>query len=93
MPFLTSLDENAYVKGSRDPLGLVPVWSRFGRDVVGTQTLKLARRMREGCVDPSMWSRLTSSVGSVRSRLPSQTLRSKGNPWSYLPKAVTPETP
>jgi hypothetical protein len=38
MPFLTSLDENAYVKGSRDPLGLVPVWSRFGRDVVGNLT-------------------------------------------------------
>src|SRR6185503_18065596 len=38
MPFLTSLDERAYVKGSRDPLGLVPIWSRFGRDVVGNLT-------------------------------------------------------
>lgn len=38
MPFLTSLDERAHVKGSRDPLGLVPVWSRFGRDVVGNLT-------------------------------------------------------
>jgi hypothetical protein len=38
MPFLTALDERALVKGSRDPLGLVPVWSRFGRDVVGNLT-------------------------------------------------------
>src|SRR4051812_18528597 len=38
MPFLTSLDERAHVKGSRDPLGLVPVWSRFGREVVGNLT-------------------------------------------------------
>jgi hypothetical protein len=37
-PFLTALDERARVKGSRDPLGLVPVWSRFGRDVVGNLT-------------------------------------------------------
>jgi hypothetical protein len=38
MPFLTSLVERAHVKGSRDPLGLVPIWSRFGRDVVGNLT-------------------------------------------------------
>src|SRR6266581_9058994 len=35
MPFLTDLDERAQIKGSRDPLGLVPIWSRFGREVVG----------------------------------------------------------
>jgi len=35
MPFLTDLDSRAEIKGSRDPLGLVPVWSRFGRKVVG----------------------------------------------------------
>jgi hypothetical protein len=34
-PFLTDQDSRATVKGSRDPLGLVPVWSRFGRYVVG----------------------------------------------------------
>lgn len=40
MPFLTDLDENARVKGSRDPLGIVPVWSSrsFGRAVVGNLT-------------------------------------------------------
>ena len=38
MPFLTELDERAEVKGSRDPLGLVPIWSKFGRDVVGNLT-------------------------------------------------------
>jgi hypothetical protein len=38
MPFLTELDERAEVKGSRDPLGLVPIWSRFGREVVGNLT-------------------------------------------------------
>jgi hypothetical protein len=38
MPFLTELDERAEVKGSRDPLGLVPVWSKFGRKVVGNLT-------------------------------------------------------
>ena len=38
MPFFTDLDERAQVKGSRDPLGLVPVWSRFGREVVGNLT-------------------------------------------------------
>ena len=38
MPFLTDLDERAEVKGSRDPLGLVPIWSKFGRDVIGNLT-------------------------------------------------------
>lgn len=38
MPFLTDLDSRAQVKGSRDPLGFVPVWSRFGRKVVGNLT-------------------------------------------------------
>ena len=33
--FLTSLDSRAQIKGSRDPLGLGPVWGRFGRGVVG----------------------------------------------------------
>jgi hypothetical protein len=38
MPFLTDLDERAEVRGSRDPLGLVPIWSKFGREVVGNLT-------------------------------------------------------
>jgi hypothetical protein len=36
--FLTNIDSRAEVKGSRDPLGLVPVWSLFGRRVVGNLT-------------------------------------------------------
>src|SRR5258708_8262290 len=38
MPFRTELDGRAEVKGSRDPLGLVPVWAKFGREVVGNLT-------------------------------------------------------
>ena len=38
MFFLTDIDPRAAVKGSRDPLGLVPVWQRFGRSVVGNLT-------------------------------------------------------
>lgn len=38
MPFLTDVDSRAEVKRSRDPLGLVPIWSRFGREVVGNLT-------------------------------------------------------
>jgi hypothetical protein len=38
MVFFTDLDSRAAIKGSRDPLGLVPVWSRFGRTVVGNLT-------------------------------------------------------
>lgn len=34
-PFLTDLDARAAIKGSRDPLGLVPIWARLGRQVVG----------------------------------------------------------
>jgi hypothetical protein len=37
-PFLTDIDSRAAVKGSRDPLGLVPLWGRFGRHVVGNLT-------------------------------------------------------
>ena len=42
--FLTELDPNVRVKGSRDPLGTLSVWSGFGRQVVGnltTQTTSL----------------------------------------------------
>lgn len=38
IPFLTDLDPQAAVKGSRDPLGVQPIWSRMGRHVVGNLT-------------------------------------------------------
>jgi hypothetical protein len=38
MAFLTDLDSRAQIRGSRDPLALVPVWSFFGRKVVGNLT-------------------------------------------------------
>lgn len=38
MVFLTQLDERASIKGSRDPLGVQAIWSRFGRHVVGNLT-------------------------------------------------------
>lgn len=34
-PFLTELDERARVRGSRDPLGAQPLWSVFGRGLIG----------------------------------------------------------
>lgn len=37
-PFLTDLDSRAAVKGSRDPLGVQAIWTRFGRHVVGNLT-------------------------------------------------------
>ena len=37
-PFLTDLDSRAAIKGSRDPLGVQPIWTRFGRHVVGNLT-------------------------------------------------------
>src|SRR5688572_28248508 len=37
-PFLTQIDSRAAVRGSRDPLSLVPIWASFGRRVVGNLT-------------------------------------------------------
>jgi hypothetical protein len=37
-PFLTEVDSRATVKGSRDPLGVQPIWTRLGRHVVGNLT-------------------------------------------------------
>jgi hypothetical protein len=37
-PFLTQIDSRAAVRGSRDPLSLVPIWSAFGRRVIGNLT-------------------------------------------------------
>ena len=34
MPFLTLEDPNAKIKGSRDPLGVQPIWSKFARHFV-----------------------------------------------------------
>jgi len=36
--FFTAEDERARIRGSIDPLGLLPVWSTFGRDVVSNLT-------------------------------------------------------
>lgn len=36
--FLTELDSRARIKGSRDPLGFMSIWTRFGREVVGNLT-------------------------------------------------------
>lgn len=38
MPFITLEDPNAKIKGSRDPLGVQPIWSAFGRHVVTNLT-------------------------------------------------------
>jgi hypothetical protein len=38
MPFLTEIDPRAAIKSSRDPLGYQPIWSAFGRQVVGNLT-------------------------------------------------------
>jgi hypothetical protein len=62
MPFLTLEDPNAKIKGSRDPLGIVPVWSSFCRQVVrnlttqstsvrGFTTLLLARYLTQRLID------------------------------------------
>lgn len=37
-PFLTEIDSRAAIKGSRDPLGQMAIWTRFGRYVVGNLT-------------------------------------------------------
>lgn len=37
-PFLTDLDPQAAIKGSRDPLGAQTIWARLGREVVGNLT-------------------------------------------------------
>lgn len=38
MPFLTLQDPRAKVKGSRDPLGLVPLWYVPARRLIGNLT-------------------------------------------------------
>jgi hypothetical protein len=36
--FFTDLDESLRPKGSRDPIGLEPIWSQVGRRLVGNLT-------------------------------------------------------
>ena len=38
MPFLTDLAPDARIKGSRDPLGFLPIWSRVGRKAIHNVT-------------------------------------------------------
>ncbi len=38
VPFLTDIDPQVAVKGSRDPLGVQTIWARLGRHVVGNLT-------------------------------------------------------
>ncbi len=38
MPFLTKIDSNAAVKGSRDPLGVQAIWTQLGRRIVPNLT-------------------------------------------------------
>jgi hypothetical protein len=38
VPFLTGPDSRAEIKGSRDPLGVQPIWTRLGRHCVGKLT-------------------------------------------------------
>lgn len=37
-PFFTDIDQRAAVKGSRDPLGIQPIWTWMGRHLVGNLT-------------------------------------------------------
>jgi hypothetical protein len=37
-PFFTDIDLRPAVQGSRDPLGIVPIWNRIGRRLVGNLT-------------------------------------------------------
>ena len=68
MPFLTLEDPNARITGSRDPLGVQPLWSAFGRHVVtnlttvstsvrGFTTLLLGRYFAADLVDRGMANR------------------------------------
>ncbi|MXW55090.1 MAG: hypothetical protein F4X44_02680 [Gammaproteobacteria bacterium] len=66
--FFTLEDPNAKIKGSRDPLGVQPLWARFGRHVIAnltTQTnsvrgftiLLLGRYLTERAIDEGQLSR------------------------------------
>ena len=59
VPFLTDLDPQLAVKGSRDPLGVQTVWARLGRHRKGRRAFCVARfngRCRQHA--PTGWSQL-----------------------------------
>lgn len=66
--FLTDLDTRAAVKGSRDPLGIQSVWTRFGRHVVGNLTTVSAsvRDFTVTILGYYLVDRLRESLGSER---------------------------
>lgn len=59
--FLTALAPDERVQGSRDPLGLLPIWSRMGRRLVGNVTTVSG--------DLRGWTTLLVMVGLVRDRV------------------------
>jgi hypothetical protein len=64
--FLTALAPDAKVKGSRDPLGFLPVWARLGR--------RLIRNVTTVSGDLRGWTTLLLSVGMVRQLLDEERL-------------------
>ncbi len=77
MPFLTLEDPNAKIQGSRDPLGLQPLWSAFGRHLVvnlttvtgsvrGFTVLILGRYIVEQLVDEGRLPRERALDGFLR---------------------------
>lgn len=59
--FLTALSPEEQVQGSRDPLGLLPIWSRLGRAVIGNVTTVSG--------DLRGWTTLLLIVGIYRERV------------------------
>jgi hypothetical protein len=59
--FLTALAPEERVQGSRDPLGLLPIWSRMGRRLVGNVTTVSG--------DLRGWTTLLVMVGLIRDRV------------------------
>jgi hypothetical protein len=75
--FLTLEDPNAKIKGSRDPLGVQPVWSAFARHVVtnltsvtgslrGFTVLLLGRYLVEQAIDDGQLPRESALEGFLR---------------------------
>lgn len=60
-PFFTALAPDARVQGSRDPLGLLPIWSRLGR--------RLIRNVTTVSGDLRGWTSLLVMVGLYRDRV------------------------
>ena len=70
IPFLTDLDPQAAIKGSRDPLGIQPIWTRMGRHVVGNLTT-VSTSVRDFTTTILGYSRgvpLLGTIGRLRSR-------------------------